>query len=83
MTVVEATEGSDPPPDNNYLDLTVDEITRIVLFLMLEEALRGRLAEFRGAGRNVDPPRSVGQSAQSAGNPDHASGGHPSPHPLF
>jgi hypothetical protein len=38
-----------PPPDelDAYLDLSAEEISRIILCLLIEEALRGRLAVYR------------------------------------
>jgi hypothetical protein len=40
---------TDPPPDDldAYLDLTADEVARLILCLLVEEALRCRLAAYR------------------------------------
>jgi hypothetical protein len=49
MTGRKATERFAPPPDQleAYLDLTSEEIARLVLCLLIEETLRERLAVFR------------------------------------
>lgn len=43
-----------------YLDLSAEEISRIILCLLIEEALRGRLAAFRH-----DPPPEPSRSVKT------------------
>lgn len=46
--------GPSPEGFEAYLDLTSEEIARIVLCLLIEESLRERLAVFRVAAENGD-----------------------------
>lgn len=50
-----ATEEPEPLADHleAYLDLTDEEVARIVLWLMIEDALKGRLAVFRPGEPNL------------------------------
>ena len=68
MSVVKAAEGGETPPENVdiYMDLTAKDVARIVLSLLVEEALRRRLAEFRRDARD-----GVGQSRRSEGAAQH------------
>jgi hypothetical protein len=43
-----------PPELDAYLDLSGEDIARLILMLMIEEALRQRLAEFREESRPVE-----------------------------
>lgn len=62
MRVKDAMDHPDPPPEEleAYLDLTSEAIARIVLCLLIEEALRERLAGFRlsseGGGDSLSAP---------------------------
>jgi hypothetical protein len=49
MSFSQAAVLTEPPPENldAYLDLSREEIGRLVLCLLIEEALRRRLAEYR------------------------------------
>lgn len=51
--------GIEPSPGNleAYLDLTAEEIARLVLCLLIEERLRARLAAFRAVDHVTLSPR--------------------------
>jgi hypothetical protein len=83
MTGKKATEKSDPPPDHleTYLDLTAEEIARIVLCLLIEEALKRRLAAFRPGDVQEVHDDGSRLPARLLGNLDRPPGVHPSSRP--